>query len=109
MIVNGSPAAKFKITASVAATGAPKRTFTHTQTGQALKNSPVSAIVKSGTGVKIFGKLRNGKTGPEQDFLLEVRDVAKPGATKDIYRLEVRSRLQVVEMLSATGDIKSTP
>jgi hypothetical protein len=104
-IANGTPAAKFKITASVSATGVPKLTFTHTQTGQALKSSSVSAIVKSGNLVKIFGKLRNGKTGPEQDFLLEVRDVAKPGATKDTYRLSVKGGFQLAETTIATGEI----
>ena len=103
-LANGSPAAKFKINASVAATGLPKLTFTHTQTGQALKSTSVSAIVKSGNLVKIFGKLRNG-TGPEQAFLLEVRDVAKPGATKDTYRLEVRGGFQQPQTVIATGEI----
>lgn len=103
-IANGTPAAKFKITASVAATGVPKLTFTHTQTGQALKSSSVSAIVKSGNLVKIFGKLRNG-IGPERDFLLEVRDVAKPGATKDTYRLDVKGGFQQAQTTIATGEI----
>jgi len=103
-IANGSPAAKFKINASVGATGVPKLTFTHTQTGQALKSTSVSAVVKSGTLVKIFGKLRNG-AGPEREFLLEVRDVAKPGATKDTYRLDVRGGFQLAQTVIATGEI----
>ena len=109
-IATGSPAAKFKVSASVATTGGLKLTFTytHAKAQRALKSTSVSAIVRSGNLVKIFGKLRNG-LGPEQEFLLEVRDVAKPGAGQDTFRLDVKGGAQIAQTVIATGDLKITP
>ena len=109
-IATGSPSAKFKITASVSATGVRKLTFTytHAKAQRNLIGTSVSAIVRSGNLVRIYGKLRNGLSA-EQEFLLEVRDVAKPGAGKDTFRLDVLGGAQVGQTVIATGDIKITP
>jgi len=109
-IATGNPAAKFKVTASVSTTGVRKLTFTYTHAKASLRlaATSVSAIVRSGNLVKIYGKLRNGLAA-EQEFLLEVRDVAKPGAGKDTIRLDVRGGAQVVEKVIAKGEISITP
>jgi hypothetical protein len=110
-IATGSVPAKFKITGSVSPTGVPKLAYTHTQSKavQALKSVSVTAINRNGNLVRIFGTIRNGKTGPIQQFMLEVRDVAKPGANQDTYRLDVRGGFQLAQTVISTGDIAIKP
>ena len=109
-IATGSPAAKFKVTASVSTTGVRKLTFTYTHAKASLNlvSTSVSAIVKSGNLVKIYGRIRNGFNA-DQPFLLEVRDVAKPGAGQDTFRLDVTGGAQIAQTVIATGDLKITP
>lgn len=85
------------------------RTRTQTKASQALKSVSVIAITRSGNLVRIVGTIRNGKTGPVLSFMLEVRDVAKPGANKDTCRLDVRGGFQLAQTVIKTGEITVEP
>jgi hypothetical protein len=109
-VATGDPAAAFTANGSVSATGVIKMTVTYTQStaGQSLKSNSVSAVARTGNQVRIFGKIRNNK-GQAQDFMLELADVAKPGANQDLIRLDVASGFQLAQTVISKGEISLKP
>jgi hypothetical protein len=107
----GTPPAKISVNASVSTTGVPRLTFTHKQStaGLSLKSASVRAITRSGNLVRVFGTLKNGKAGATQEFMLELKDVARPGSGQDTYRLVVRDGFQLAETTVLRGEITIKP
>jgi hypothetical protein len=72
------------------ADGQPKGNFTYQDraSGRMVKSTQIIALVISGTHARIFGKATVNGSG-SFDFVLDVDDLAEPGANVDQFRIEM--------------------
>ena len=111
-VPTNAPAPAFKVSGSVSAAGVPTRVkviYTDRTGGLALVSSSIRAVVRAGNLVRILGTLRNGRKGALQNFVLEIRDVARPGINQDTFRLQVEGGPDIAQIAISKGEITLKP
>ena len=79
--------------------------FTDPQAKKTFRSTQVTALVISGNQARIFGKgiMRGRRT--VSDFVIDVQDIARPGARKDTFRIETSDGYTTGPTLLTSGDV----